>query len=223
MTAPEGLLSRIRSGLPGLAWPPIVTGPLAIIGGPGAPARGEPMAAGGRDRGPAASPARGPGDPCGGAFAAFRPPAGGGGAGAPRSRDARGASAPARAAPARDPAGGIGFLLLGHSRGPWAAAGEPHLRLDRRAGDDPADGGQPALLARHQPALPRLVRPRSHQALHHDPRRQSRGQGAAPLGGALEPAVRDRSAPGDSHQYRHRRAGPAPGGIQAGQPGGLSQ
>src|SRR5258708_37699488 len=27
----EGLLSRIRGGLPGLAWPPIVTGPLATL------------------------------------------------------------------------------------------------------------------------------------------------------------------------------------------------
>ena len=31
MTAPEGLLSRVRSGIPGLSWPPIVTGPLASL------------------------------------------------------------------------------------------------------------------------------------------------------------------------------------------------
>ncbi len=144
MTAPEGLLSRIRSGLPGLAWPPIVAGPLASLVALARRARGKPPAAGGRNRGPAASPARGPGDPCGSAFTAFRPPAGGGGAGAPRSRNTRGTAAPARAAPARDPAGGIGFPLLRHPRRSWAAVGEPHLRLHRRAGDDPADGGQPA-------------------------------------------------------------------------------
>ena len=213
MTTPEGLL-RVSAAVP-RSWPPIVTGPLARW-----PWRASSRKANGcrrpRSR-PGASPARGR-DPCGGAFTAFRPPAGGGRAGAPRSPRRSRASAPAPAAPARDPAGGIGFLLLAIPEG-WAA-GRAALRLDRRAGDDPADGGQPAFLARHQPALPRLVRARSHQALHHDPPTITRSGG--PIEGTLN-LLFETGRPKRSHQYRHCRAGPAPGGIQAGQPGGLSQ
>ena len=223
MTAPEGLLSRIRSGLPGLAWPPIVTGPLATLV---ALARefeesqwltaAEIEAKQHRQLVVLATHA-----------AAHSPHF--------ARRLAAAGLAPSDLA---TPEGLRRLPVLRRREIQQAGAdfycsaipeGHGPLRESRTSGST----GEPVTIRRT--AVSQLfwravslrfhawVRPRSHQALHDHPGRQSRGHGPAPLGRAFEPAVRDRPAAGDPHQYRHCRAGPTPGGIQARQPGGLSQ